>query len=509
MRRALSALATGINRQAVNGLCLCMVIALLFGTQAFGTDRFANPGNLAEQVRAAAAGDVIILKNGTYTDTYHLVLNKHGVTLKAQEPGRAVFTGVNTNLVVQASNVTVAGLLFDTVTNPEGSNVKWVIRVIGPATTGQFSGIRITACAFLNCGHRRLGELNAGNIRIDNFVNNSVVPTVNNPVTGCRVDRCYFFNSSVCGIKFGAGIPQNVVIERNYFRHFHWPGKENGNEPIATGQGSTPSLVANTLIQHNYFEDVLTVPGGEPEIISVKSARNTIQFNTVRNATYYGTLTLRDCHSATVRENFLLGAGLRLYGRGHRILANYFDGSATANGLTGLTIADLACRGFELRHCEFAENTFVNAQVALRLVHDPDGRRFAQNTFRQNRFFTTRPAAYVVVGTFQNASPDSLNAWSGNIAWSTAHYDGRVTSCTDAAPQPDPAGATSSPARFTRAKPNLRFDPADGIYRVVGAKSSAGAPVRRPFSARSVGREVGPAWLTHEAVLAYANRARG
>lgn len=149
---------TQFNAQIVNMRRLFVLLVVLFSAPAFGIDRYANPSNLAAQVSAAVANDVIILQPGRYTATYNLALNKTGLTLKAQTPGTAVFTGVNTQLVVQASNVTVDGLVFDGVTNPTTSTIKWVIYVRAVSTAGStFSGIRITNCDLI-CVSTRLAK---------------------------------------------------------------------------------------------------------------------------------------------------------------------------------------------------------------------------------------------------------------------------------------------------------------------------------------------------------------
>ena len=129
-------------------------------------------------------------------------------------------------------------------------------------------------------------------------------------------------------------------IHHNYFRNIRpfiqnrTVAGDSGREAIALGTASTQQIAAGTIIESNLFEDC----DGEDEIISVKTSKNQIRYNTFKNS--YGSLSLRQGQGTKVYSNYFIGAGagklpedpnyqtggVRAYGAGHYIYNNYFQG---------------------------------------------------------------------------------------------------------------------------------------------------------------------------------------
>ena len=129
-------------------------------------------------------------------------------------------------------------------------------------------------------------------------------------------------------------------IHHNHFRNIRpfiqnrTVAGDSGREAIALGTASTQQIVAGTIIEANLFEDC----DGEDEIISVKTSKNQIRYNTFKNS--YGSLSLRQGQGTKVYSNYFLGAGagkapedpnyqtggVRAYGASHYVYNNVFQG---------------------------------------------------------------------------------------------------------------------------------------------------------------------------------------
>ncbi|MBB3114464.1 hypothetical protein FHS18_006585 [Paenibacillus phyllosphaerae] len=123
----------------------------------------------------------------------------------------------------------------------------------------------------------------------------------------------------------GERISQHDVIEYNYF-HDIGPRVANGLEAIRLGLSGISLSDGYITIQRNLFENC----DGEPEIISVKSGRNTIRYNTFLNSA--GQVTARHGHGNRFHHNAFIGdgvkeemGGFRIYGNDHHISDNYME----------------------------------------------------------------------------------------------------------------------------------------------------------------------------------------
>ncbi len=149
-----------------------------------------------------------------------------------------------------------------------------------------------------------------------------------------RVDHNTFRDKHQLGnfitIDGGDQVSQHDRIDHNYFYNIG-PRHENEMEAIRVGWSELSLTDGFTVIENNLFEEC----DGDPEIISVKSCKDTVRYNTFRRC--MGTVSLRHGDGSVIHDNFFLGegkagtGGVRIYARNHKIYNNYFA------GLTGYT----------------------------------------------------------------------------------------------------------------------------------------------------------------------------
>ncbi|NBW96794.1 MAG: hypothetical protein EBR28_08700, partial [Planctomycetia bacterium] len=136
----------------------------------------------------------------------------------------------------------------------------------------------------------------------------------------------------------------------------------NGWETIRCGSGDFATLDFNTTIEFNtFYHSIQSAYGnatdqtGEPEMVSIKSCRNTVRFNTILNN--YGEVCIRQGDYNVVAGNvFLAGGaydasgnivlteqrntrmgGVRVFGFGNTVANNYFYG-LSADGIRSAVI---------------------------------------------------------------------------------------------------------------------------------------------------------------------------
>jgi hypothetical protein len=123
----------------------------------------------------------------------------------------------------------------------------------------------------------------------------------------------------------GTVMSQYDVIEYNYF-HDAAPQLQNGGETIRVGLSGSSMSNGFATIQYNLFVNL----DSDPEIISVKSGKNSVRYNTFINNK--GQVTARHGHGNSYNGNFFFRTeeksgvgGLRIYGSDHKIYNNYFE----------------------------------------------------------------------------------------------------------------------------------------------------------------------------------------
>ena len=313
----------------------------------------ANATAFDGAAKTIAAGDTLILQDGTWADA-RLKIHADGtaekpVTIKAQTPGKVVFTG-DSRLSVGGAHVVVDGLWFQ---NPTGAQVL-ELRLDSKQLA---SDCRITNCAVTN-------DTQLTSVDSAQFV--SIYGARN------RVDHCYIAGKTTQGTTLVVWLSEEAKdhgrhqIDHNHFGPRQKLGK-NGGETIRLGDSKTSMQTAACVVEHNLFEKC----DGEAECISNKSCGNLYRFNTFKGVS--GTLTLRHGNACRVENNVFLGdkakgsGGVRIIGEDHVVTGNLFDGLTGDDERSALCfmlgIPNSVPNGyFQVKRAKVTGNTFVNCK---------------------------------------------------------------------------------------------------------------------------------------------------
>jgi hypothetical protein len=293
-----------------------------------------------------------------------------------------------------------------------------------------------------------------------------------------------FQNKTSAGsmVQLDASGRDHAGTQRSYLHHNHFSKHQftggNGGECIATWGGFTRA-------EHNLFEDC----DGDPEIITIKASDGIYRDNTFRRSTR-GMVTLRYSNRTVIDGNFFFGlkAGLRAYGKDHRITNNYFEGN---NGI-GIYVSNGAAGGayIQIERMLIAHNTLVNDSIVPRSGDLPPLTvTLANNIIRKDG------------GSFASEGAGWQAKWEGNIFWGSATTSIPASGFKKVDPMLTAAGgishlAAGSPAIDAAVGSYALTDDMDGQPRTgkadVGADEVSTAPVvRRPLNAADVGPMVG------------------
>lgn len=313
----------------------------------------ADAAAFAAAAQTINAGDTLILNDGNWTDS-QLKLHAEGtaaqpVTIKAQTPGKVIFTGTS-RLSVGGSHIIVDGLWFQ---NPTAEQVIELRKDSKQLATDS----RITNCAVTN-------DTQLTSTASAQFV--SIYGARN------RVDHCYIAGKTTQGTTMVVWLSNESKdqgkhqIDHNHFGPRQRLGK-NGGETIRLGDSKTSMQTASCIVEHNLFEKC----DGEAECISNKSCGNLYRHNTFKGVS--GTLTLRHGNACTVEHNTFIGdgakgaGGVRIIGEDHTVTANRFENLTGDDERSALCIMlgipDSVPNGyFQVKHAKVTGNTFINCK---------------------------------------------------------------------------------------------------------------------------------------------------
>jgi poly(beta-D-mannuronate) lyase len=307
----------------------------------------------AEAAKSVAAGDTIILQDGTWADA-RLKIHASGtaekpVSIKAQTPGKVVLTG-DSRISVAGEHVVVDGLWFQNPTGEEAIE----LRIDSDELARD---CRVTNCSVTN-------ELQAAPGKSARFV--SIYGARN------RVDHCYIAGKTSEGTTMVVWLSNEAKdqgrhqIDHNHFGPRQKLGK-NGGETIRLGDSKTSMLTAACVVEQNLFEKC----DGEAECISNKSCGNVYRHNTFKGVS--GTLTLRHGNKCIVEGNVFDGqgakgtGGVRVIGEYHIVTGNHFENLTGDDERSALCIMlgipDSPANGyFQVKHAEIRGNSFSNCE---------------------------------------------------------------------------------------------------------------------------------------------------
>ena len=362
--------------------------------------------------KASKPGDVLVWKDGEYKDVA-LKLAAIGtadapITLKAQTPGKVVFTGLS-SIKLQGTYLAAEGFAFkklDTsVKNP------------------------ILTCA-KGSSHCRLSD-----ILIDGTgskVSDIDTKWVNLYGHHHEVSHCTFIDKRNMGCLFVVWMEDGIVpahtIKDNYFTrpytHYDDAGKaRNGQEALRIGTSDFSMNDASCVVTGNHF---YRCHGERAEIISSKSCKNLYEGNLFEEGE--GSLTLRHGNDCVVRGNYFCSGGkdavggVRIIGERHLVEKNVFLQLTGTGYKSALCVvrgeSNAALNGYwTVKKAEVKDNVFIDCRCGIvvncsgRDSQDtpPEDVLFAGNTIVSGK---TYMIPVQVIDT-----PAANLAWEGNIIY--------------------------------------------------------------------------------------------
>jgi poly(beta-D-mannuronate) lyase len=344
--------------------CLVLIcLSSLCNWTSFGAESIvANPAEFARLQKTAKPGDVLVLKNGEWTDA-SLVFDATGeaakpITLRAETPGQVVFTG-KSRLRIGGQHLVVEGLWFKGAGDRKDEVIEF-----RASSSKLAKNCRVTACA--------ITDYNPPSKKRD-YKWVSLYGVSN------RVDHCYFAGKQHAGTTLVVWVgdqPNYHQIDHNHFGPRPRLG-QNGGETIRVGTSEVSMNNSRTTVEFNLFQEC----NGEVEIISNKSCENVYRHNTFLNCE--GAMTLRHGNRCVVEANYFLGnhrkytGGVRVIGEDHRVINNYFaelGGDEARSALTLMNgLPDSPLYGyFQVKRAVIAFNTFVDCKSTILIGYVSD-----------------------------------------------------------------------------------------------------------------------------------------
>ncbi|WP_158838830.1 chondroitinase-B domain-containing protein [Polaribacter sp. L3A8] len=272
-----------------------------------------NNSELIEATKNAKAGDVIVIKNGTYKNIEIEFIGdgtkEKPIVLKAETPGKVFIEGVS-NLEIGGSYLQVSGLYFRKGYSPTKDAIAFKVT---EQKVANYS--KVTNCVILDYNQlqRDKDDLWVQFYGTHNELSNCYIAGKTNGGPTVRVD-----------LKGNQSIRNYHKIINNHFGPRPRKGGARG-ESIQLGSSFTSMSPSNTTIANNLFEEC----NGEVEIISSKT-----NFNIIKNNVFYkseGSVVTRHGNYATIDGNYFIGdgknkqfGGIRIVNTGHWIINNYF-----------------------------------------------------------------------------------------------------------------------------------------------------------------------------------------
>ena len=253
----------------------------------------------------ASPGDVIQLKNGTYSG--NITFSQSGteekpITIIPESRGGVMING-NSEWTIDAKYITIDGFYFSggTSTHPVNfSSASSYCRFINSAIVGWNLGGEDTRLISIRGSHNEVGHC--------------VLRKKNNLGMMLEVVR-------------ESSARNDHHIHHVYFSYFKDPGNGNGFETVRIGTSGQSLSSSYTTLENCVFERC----DGESEIISSKSGHNIFRNNTFLNSD--GALTLRHGHDGLIEGNFFINTlnrtssrcnGIRVIGERQTVRNNYF-----------------------------------------------------------------------------------------------------------------------------------------------------------------------------------------
>jgi poly(beta-D-mannuronate) lyase len=363
-----------------------------------GTDRFTvqqSAPSTPDMVRSltefttaqasATPGTVIIWADGHYDLDGLMIINKDGITVKAETDGGVVFTG-SSRVKVEADNIVFRGFQFKDGavdnTTPSDYTGSVDLFVVGNGKSGS-SGLTNATKG----NNNKFEQLNFYNVACRQMV----------CITPGASDNVFEY----CNFEAKPKVPANSVFQiqvstdkpgRNIVRYCSFKNFLSGNtgdygmEAIRIGYSHQKDNISHDVIEYCYFYHC----GGDDEIISSKATETVYRYNTFDDngftdpanpsVKYKSHLCIRHGQKSSVYGNFFIngGRGLRICeGTGHVVYNNYFntagnwpfriDNRDGADAVTNVTAAHntfTGCAPLEL-HSGNSSHTILPSDITM------------------------------------------------------------------------------------------------------------------------------------------------
>ena len=351
-------------------------------------------------------GDIVEVENGTYDAGGGITVESSGtaskpIIIRAKNTGEVELSGATYFNFRKAEYITLEGFNF---------------------TSANYTVVKLEACNNIritkNTFQLTESEGQSGKwVYVGGYWNDGSILSHHN-----RIDHNIFRDKHQLGnfitIDGGDQISQHDRIDHNYFYNIG-PRHENEMEAVRVGVSGMSLTDGFAVIEYNLFEEC----DGDPEIISIKSCKDTIRYNTIRRC--QGTVSLRQGLGSVIHDNFFLGdgkkgtGGVRIYARDHKIYNNYFEGLSgyTWDAAITLTNGDTES-GSESAHWQInnliiSNNTMVNNYSNIEIGYnksDNSWKKVPKNVTMTNNLVVGGQADLVKVIT----SPSNFT-WENNI----------------------------------------------------------------------------------------------
>ncbi len=290
-----------------------------------------NVTNFKSALTAMNPGDSLEVNDGSYNFSSYTITRSgcesRPIVIYAKNPGGAILNGSTSLVFRDLKHVIIKGFLFQSTGVSTGIKLENCSKV--RITGNTFNYNETSSCTWIYIGdtYQSPIPLRSGYNRIDHNIFDGKTQTGN-------------------FIKMDGNIDQQTkydTINYNWFKN-NTPRATNEKECIRVGVSTLSMSSGFTTIEYNLFQDC----DGDPEIVSIKSCDNTVRYNTFLRC--LGTLSLRHGNRSTVEGNFFFGegktdgtngtGGIRVYGKDHKIINNYFSGLSGERWDAAITITN-------------------------------------------------------------------------------------------------------------------------------------------------------------------------
>lgn len=291
----------------------------------------SNVTQFKTALAAMNPGDSIEVNDGSYNFSSYTITRSgcesRPIIIYAKNPGAVVLNGSTSLVLKDLKYITLTGFLFQSVGVSTGIKLENSSKV--RITKNTFNYTETSSCTWIY-----IGDTYASPIPLRSGYN--------------RIDNNTFEGKTQTGnyIKMDGNIDQQTkydTIDHNWFKN-NTPRAANEKECIRVGVSTLSMSSGFTLIEYNLFQDC----DGDPEVVSIKSCDNTVRYNTFLRC--LGTLSLRHGNRNTVEGNYFFGdgktdgtngaGGIRVYGKDHKIINNYFQGLTGEKWDAAITITN-------------------------------------------------------------------------------------------------------------------------------------------------------------------------